>query len=435
MEELSELEDHPDMENHPDMEDHPAHWADTLMGLDFWTDCTKYELQLSEQKNARNDMTLHTRFPFNLGLEDARTSHRAGTSPAAIPATIPAAIDRHKNRSISELRVLTGALRHQAASRLRDFTSRALTPEPKKPQEVWSSPLAPRIHFTSRIKEYSSPIPIDGPRSIFPDWEIRPSTASTTSTSSSAVFEAATPSKPLMGFHDVSYWDGLSRKKHTLGIDLFWPNTKHDVEFNCLKLEDLKPLCEFRNLRSLKITGMLQSYQTYIWQAVWLNLHLEELELSMILEPAIIAMRGQLIQDDWEIDRRQNNIPVYYGDGDGELHPKFGYGEYLDKKIMEKAKIRAMGMGITSRRISIRKLTLSGFVVDADPFIQWFDPEKLRSICFKGECIDAGLWLPPYMQVSIRFPKRMDLEAIPAGIVHVDVKSDVNLVNCTKSKI
>lgn len=113
--------------------------------------------------------------------------------------------------------------------------------------------------------------------------------------------------------------------------------------------------------------------------------------------------------------------------GTGELHRNIGYGEYLDKKCIEVAKVLAMQMGRTSRRLPIRKLTLSGFVIDADPIIQWFDPEKLRCIHFKGQCIDAGLWLPLSMRnVSIEFPQETDLQAVPVGIVNVDVKKDLN---------
>lgn len=101
---------------------------------------------------------------------------------------------------------------------------------------------------------------------------------------------------------------------------------------------------------------------------------------------------------------------------DGELSSDIGYGEFLDKQCIEKAKIRAMAMGRTSRRLSIRKITLSGFVVDADPFIQWFDPEKLRCIHFKGRCIDAGLWLPLSMKkVSVHFARNIDLQPVPIG--------------------
>ena len=52
-------------------------------------------------------------------------------------------------------------------------------------------------------------------------------------------------------------------------------------------LKELKPLCQFRHLRYLRLGGMLQSYQLYIWQACWLNPNLEELVLEMALEPSM----------------------------------------------------------------------------------------------------------------------------------------------------
>jgi hypothetical protein len=77
--------------------------------------------------------------------------------------------------------------------------------------------------------------------------------------------------------------------------------------------------------------------------------------------------------------------------GDGNLHPNVGTGEYLDKHAIEKAKVLAGVVGRTLNRLSIKKLTLSGFVVDAGPFIQWFD---------------AGFYLPKSMRgVRITFPK------------------------------
>lgn len=116
--------------------------------------------------------------------------------------------------------------------------------------------------------------------------------------------------------------------------------------------------------------------------------------------------------------------------GDGALHPDIGYGEYLDKHSIEKAKILAMAMGRTSKRLSIRHLTLSGFVVDADPFLNWFDAEKLESIKFKGQCIDAGLWLPQSMEnVTVRFPRKIELEPVAVGMVPVDVQKELKVVN------
>src|SRR3954453_20554217 len=99
--------------------------------------------------------------------------------------------------------------------------------------------------------------------------------------------------------------------------------------------------------------------------------------------------------------------------GTGELNTDIGYGEYLDKYAIEKAKIRAMAMGPTSKRLGIKTISLSGFVVDADPFLHWFDSEKLRTIHFKAHCVDAGLWLPRNMRnVTIRLSKPFDLEAV-----------------------
>lgn len=116
--------------------------------------------------------------------------------------------------------------------------------------------------------------------------------------------------------------------------------------------------------------------------------------------------------------------------GDGALHPDIGCGEYLDKHSIEKAKILAMATGRTSKRLSIRHLTLSGFVVDADPFLNWFDAEKLESIKFKGQCIDAGLWLPQSMEnVTVRFPRKIELEPVAVGMVSVDVQKELKVVN------
>lgn len=88
-----------------------------------------------------------------------------------------------------------------------------------------------------------------------------------------------------------------------------------DDEMECLGLAEMQPLCQFRCLRSLKIVGMMQSYQTYIWQAAWLNLNLTELELGMALEPEIIdhtrCAQWRLIQEGWSMDQRKTADPVY----------------------------------------------------------------------------------------------------------------------------
>lgn len=111
--------------------------------------------------------------------------------------------------------------------------------------------------------------------------------------------------------------------------------------------------------------------------------------------------------------------------GTGELHPDIGYGEYLDKYCIEKAKVLAAAMGPTRQLLSIKFLTLSGFVVDADPFVQWFDPAALRRIHFKGQCVDAGFWLPETMRkVTVRSPMTTGSEALPVGILKLDLNKD-----------
>ena len=48
-----------------------------------------------------------------------------------------------------------------------------------------------------------------------------------------------------------------------------------------LPTHDLSPLCLFRNLTTLTIIGMCESYQPVIWEAVWLMTHLKDLDLRM----------------------------------------------------------------------------------------------------------------------------------------------------------
>lgn len=100
---------------------------------------------------------------------------------------------------------------------------------------------------------------------------------------------------------------------------------------------------------------------------------------------------------------------TFSGNGEGSLVRTVGIGEYLDKICLEKAKIRAMAMGSTQNRLSIRTLVLSGVVVDADPFLHWFDPNRLKCINFKENCVDAGFWLSHCMKkVSVLFPRQID---------------------------
>ncbi|OXV07556.1 hypothetical protein Egran_04678 [Elaphomyces granulatus] len=244
--------------------------------------------------------------------------------------------------------------------------------------------------------------------------------------------ELGTSSKPLQFFRGGVAWEYIGRDKDELNFDLFWPIKKGAFSgTDMLDVEELAPLCSFRGLRSLKITGMMQSYQRYIWQAAWLNLGLEELELEMALEPCI--RRGfcgdwPFIKGDWMPRAKAGGPPIYHGQyGNGTIHRSIGVGEYLDTAAIGVAKTNAALLGPTRNRLSISKLSLSGFVVDADPFELWFDHRCLRLIHFKNDCVDAGFYLPSEMRhVEIKFPADIKEEAIWA--YRFSPKEDLRLI-------
>ncbi|KAL2001417.1 hypothetical protein VTN02DRAFT_1798 [Thermoascus thermophilus] len=115
--------------------------------------------------------------------------------------------------------------------------------------------------------------------------------------------------------------------------------------------------------------------------------------------------------------------------GDGTLDHNIGIGEYLDKHAIETARVRAGMMGPTRNRLSVVSLTLTGFVVDADPFYLWFNPGRLRRIHFRNDCVDAGFCLPESMRggiVTVDFPRQVKEHAVT--IRAVDAVREVKLV-------
>ncbi|KAJ5698080.1 hypothetical protein N7462_000085 [Penicillium macrosclerotiorum] len=435
------------MEKHPD-----SHWKASLMGWDFWKDATQYEEDLSKETDSALDLNLHKRFPFNLGVEETPTKRRRRLS---MPDTKEPA-DIRRNASLT-----TGA------SRFRDLSRHARSPSPLKmvasvfPVSAQTS--APVTPQTTRFGMRSPSKHPEIPRSTTVEAaEISASPSPSSRHVRIPSFDIATLAKPLINFRGGSAWADLPRNKTALGLDLFWPSPpdqdrdrnrdRDQTRLPCLDIQEMKPLCQFRCLRALKIVGMLQSYQTYIWQTAWVNLNLDELELGMTLEPEITSAehtsKWQFIQEGWEMDQKHSAEPALRHTqtrngpasanrrhrsghrGDGELHPAIGCGEYLDKHCIEKAKIRAMATGRASKRLSIRQLSLSGFVVDADPFLHWFDAQKLRSIQFKGTCVDAGFWLPQAMgRVAVRSPREIEVEAVPVGMVSLDMQKDLKVMH------
>ena len=100
-------------------------------------------------------------------------------------------------------------------------------------------------------------------------------------------------------------WHCMPHTLQHIELDLIRPGvlpepTKNDA----FPSRDLTPLMQFRQLRTLKIVGMLDSYQTHIWEAVWLCPQLEVLTLEMCLEPSIRSTRNRewpTIQGNWKM--------------------------------------------------------------------------------------------------------------------------------------
>ncbi|KAB8236478.1 uncharacterized protein BDW43DRAFT_267041 [Aspergillus alliaceus] len=152
----------------------------------------------------------------------------------------------------------------------------------------------------------------------------------------------ATPTKPLEEFRGGQTWSRLSTDRENLGLDLFWPiplphapNNPHshshshshplkeetngmggEGEEDPLSLPtiELAPLTHFRNLRSLKLVGMMNPYQPTIWQTAWLNPHLEDLELGMALPPSLrrpYVSQWPVIRGGWKLSMGKYEEPVY----------------------------------------------------------------------------------------------------------------------------
>jgi hypothetical protein len=170
-----------------------------------------------------------------------------------------------------------------------------------------------------------------------------------------------------------SLWRHLERNRSTLNLDLFWPlkpdQEGEDDDSEIFPLDAMRPLCEFRQLRSLQLNGMLQSYQKHIWQTCWLNPALEELTIEMALEPAMHDPYRQhcpAIRNDWKMKNEDEGSVEYLGqDGEGILGTEFGVGEYLDRQAIAMAKLAAVPMGGRLRYLPVVKLAISGFVIDS----------------------------------------------------------------------
>lgn len=242
---------------------------------------------------------------------------------------------------MSDIKGVSGLRRSRtvtvATSRLRDFGLRVRSPSPTRPptarafvprRTLQSSPLKekvpPQQTAIEEMKVPSSPsrsvsrLNVLASMSASPHLSITPMATGASSVAGVIEYDTdiATPEKPLLNFCGGSNWSIILRNRERLGLDLFRPyNSDRDEDAETRTHSELKPLCEFRNLRSLKIMGMMQSYQSSIWRAVWLNPKLDELELEMALEPEIVnrILRGEWrdIREGWAIAGKMGGEPVY----------------------------------------------------------------------------------------------------------------------------
>ena len=105
------------------------------------------------------------------------------------------------------------------------------------------------------------------------------------------------------------YWQSLD-------LSLFKPGVTPDLTLgDTYSPRDLLPLCNFRRLRSLKLTGMLESYQEIIFRTCWLNPELWSLTLVMALDPELTTRESKewksIEGKDWQMNEYQKVDKTY----------------------------------------------------------------------------------------------------------------------------
>ena len=155
----------------------------------------------------------------------------------------------------------------------------------------------------------------------------------------------------------------MDHNKRHLEIDLFRPASEPTV----FPLQDLSPLCLYRELRTLKITGMMQNYQSMLWPVVWLNPQLTDLSLEMA---------GEAEPFDMEAIAKAR--------------------EYAKHKPTMREVVQGKTTAEVLEKFHIINLSLTNFVVEDAPF-QWFSDTTLQKVELH-RCKDAGFEMPSVME-------------------------------------
>ncbi|KAL6716739.1 hypothetical protein ACLMJK_006307 [Lecanora helva] len=155
----------------------------------------------------------------------------------------------------------------------------------------------------------------------------------------------------------------LKKDKLAIYINLYAPTQR-------IPLNDLAPLNLYRNLRSLCVIDMMHSYQSIIWEVVWINPQMRELELGMAENEDLIKIRD-----------------IVRGRHIAQFRPT----------------IEQQWMGIrkfdVSEKLSIELLVLTNFKVTEEPFT-YFDPAKFKHLRLSN-CKTENFHLPKDMQDTV----------------------------------
>ena len=105
----------------------------------------------------------------------------------------------------------------------------------------------------------------------------------------------------------------------------------------------------------------------------------------------------------------------------------------MDKQAIALAKLETSLMSARLQYLPVVRLVLSGFVVDAGPFFQWFDMKRLRQVDFKYNCVDAGFSLPASLTNMVKV-KRPDAELRGCTMIKVTRVARENIRTITLKK-
>ena len=155
----------------------------------------------------------------------------------------------------------------------------------------------------------------------------------------------------------------MNHNKRHLEIDLFRPASEPTV----FPLQDLSPLCLYRELRTLKITGMMQNYQSMLWPVVWLNPQLTDLSLETVGEAESLDVEA--------IVKAQ---------------------EYAKHKPTMREVVQGKTTTEVLKKFQIVNLSLTNFVVE-DKAFRWFSDTTLQKVELH-RCKDAGFEMPSVME-------------------------------------